>query len=485
MSRFSRRAFLKQSAAAAGTVAAFTISGTKASGQVIGANDRIRIALAGINGRGQSHMAAYTKLKGVEVAYFADPDARLFESRMATLRKMGATNKPQCVEDLRRALEDKDVDAVSIATTNHSHALLAIWACQAGKHVYVEKPCCHNIFEGRKLVEAAKKYQCVVQHGTQSRSSDTWNNAVAAVHSGKFGKLLISYAYASKPRGSIGLKEPTTPPNGFNFDVWLGPAQQQPYHENIVHYNWHWFWDFGNGEIGNQGCHQLDIARWAMPAGATPKSVISVGGRFGYKDQGQTPNTQFTVIDFGDAKLFMEDRGLVTGKTAKVTNEFYTDAGVIKIVNKEIKFFPKGKDQGEIVPATVRWADQDGEASHFRNFIECVRNKTPEKLHAEIAEGHASSMLAHLGNISYRLGVETPFAKEMKAYGSDKAANESFESMKAHLAEVGKMKLEESTYRLGRALTFDAKKEQFVGDDEANKLLTRTYRAPYVVPENV
>jgi predicted dehydrogenase len=479
MSRVTRRRFLKQSAAAAGAAAVFTISGTKASGRVLGANDRVRVAIAGIRGRGQSHMEAYSKAKNVEIAYLVDPDSRLFGERSKKVEGLNHTT-PKCVQDLREALEDKELDAVSIATTNHSHALLAIWACQAGKDVYVEKPCCHNIFEGRKLVEAARKYDRIVQHGTQSRSSQGWAKAVAAVHSGQYGKLLISYAYASKPRGSIGFKDPKDPPEGFNFDIWLGPAQQQAYHENIVHYNWHWFWDFGNGEIGNQGIHQLDIARWAMPVGAMPKSVVSLGGRFGYKDQGQTPNTQFTVIDFGEAKLFMEDRGLVDGKTHKVANEFYTDAGVIK----NNKFFPNGKTEGEeLKNASTEWNENEG--SHFSNFIDCVRSRDREKLHAEIEVGFQSALLAHLGNISYRLGTDVPFNKEMKAFGDDKTAYESFESMKSHLADVAKLKLDESTYRLGRSLNYDAKAEKFVGDDEANQLLTRPYRKPYVVPEQV
>ena len=373
------------------------------------------------------------------------------------------------MQDLRKALDDKNLDAVSIAAPNHWHALLAIWACQAGKDVYVEKPCCHNIFEGRKLVEAARKYDRIVQHGTQSRSDPDWAKQVAAVRSGKYGKLLISYGYASKPRGSIGFKHAKEPPKGLDFDLWLGPAPQQPYHENIVHYNWHWFWDFGNGEIGNQGIHQLDIARWAMPDGAVPKSVISLGGRFGYKDQGQTPNTQLTIIDFGDAKLFFEDRGLVDGKTHEGHQRVLHRPGR----GQGRQVLPQGQERRRAARRTSRFDRSDRRRHHFGNFIDCVRSRKRENLNAEILEGHRSAMLAHLGNISYRLGKEVPFNKETKAFGDDKTAYESFESMKQHLVDAAKLKLDDRTYRLGRTLNFDAKAEKFVGDEEANQLLTR------------
>ena len=403
------------------------------------------------------------------------------------------------MQDLRKALDDKDLDAVSIAAPNHWHTLLAIWACQAGKDVYVEKPCSHTVLEGRRLVEAARKYDRIVQHGTQSRSDPSWIAEVAAVRSGKFGKLLVAYGYASKPRRSIGFKPAKQPPKELDFDIWLGPAPEQPYHENIVHYNWHWFWDFGNGEIGNQGVHQLDVARWAMPDGAAPQAVVSLGGRFGYKDQGQTPNTQLTIIDFGGPKLIFEDRGLVDSRTMKVANEFYTDQGVIK----NGKFFARGKQDGEPLPSvaaeeigrhfslsgTVKKlasgnVPRDPTPQHFANFIDCVRSRKREDLHAEILEGHRSAVLCHLGNVSYQLGAEAPFADPIEAFGGHVAAYEAWGSMKQHLVDAA-ISLDGVAYRLGRRLAFDAKAERFVGDNEANQLLTRTYRTPYVVPDSV
>ena len=291
----NRRDFLKR-AGAGSALASFVVSGTKASGRVLGANDRVRIAVAGINGRGRTHLTGFAQMKGVEIAYLVDPDSRLFASRSKIVNER-AGNTPACVQDVRQALDDKNLDAISIVTPNHWHSLMAIWACQAGKDVYVEKPCSHNVFEGRKLVEAARKYGRIVQHGTQRRTDPQWIQLAGDVRSGKYGKLLVSYGYASRTRRSIGIKDPQDPPRELDFDLWLGPAPVRPFRTNLVHYNWHWRWDFGNGEIGNMGSHQLDVCRWAMPDGAKPKSVVSLGGRFGYKDQGETPNTQLTLID--------------------------------------------------------------------------------------------------------------------------------------------------------------------------------------------
>lgn len=478
MSRHHRRQFLKH--AAAGIAASLAISGTKASGRVLGANDRVRIAVAGINGRGQAHIQAYGEMKDVEIAWLVDPDSRLFASRRAKVTKL-AGNTPQCVQDFRRVLDDKRLDAVSIVTPNHWHALLAIWACQAGKDVHVEKPCSHNIVEGHKLVEAARKYQRIVQHGTQRRSDPGWTMLTADVRRGRFGKLRLAYAYANRPRESIGFRDPQKPPAELDYNLWVGPAPVHPYRANLVHYEWHWIWDYGNGEIGNLGTHQLDVARWGMPAGAAPKRVVSLGGRFGYKDQGQTPNTQLTVFDFGDIKLFCEQRGLTHRKAVKVTVEFHTDEGVVK----EGKFFRHGKQEGEPIEGAPAGGFADIGRRHFRNFIDCVRSRKREDVHAEIAEGHQSALLAHLGNISYRLGEEAPFNKQTNAFAGDKQAYESFENMKQHLVDAAHLELSGATYRLGRTLQFDAQAERFIGSPEADRLLARPYREPFVLPDRV
>ncbi len=475
----NRRDFLKR-AVAGGALAPFVLSGTRASGRVLGANDRVRIAVAGIHGRGQTHITGFGGMKDVEIAYLVDPDSRLFASR-SDLVKRTAGNTPACVQDIRRALDDKSLDAVSIVTPNHWHALMAIWACQAGKDVYVEKPCSHNISEGRKLVEAARKYDRIVQHGTQRRSDPQWIQLVNDVRNGKYGQLLISYAYASRSRLSIGVKDPQEPPEALDFNLWLGSAPVQPFRTNLVHYNWHWSWDFGDGEIGNLGSHQLDVCRWALPDGATPKSVVSLGGRFGDQDQGQTPNTQLTMIDCGEAKIILEICGLVKEQQWKITNEFHTDQGVVR----DGKFFPNGQSTGVPIENFPPPGAPEQGPRHMRNFIDCVRSRKRENIRAEILEGHRTTVLVHLGNISYRLGEAVPFHKQTKALDGDKTFHEAFEDMKRHLADAAHLELTDSTYRLGRTLQFDAQAERFVGAPEADQLLTQAYRSPFVVPERV
>jgi predicted dehydrogenase len=476
MSRLTRRGFLERSLAAAAAVA---VAGTKSSGRVLGANDVIRIGVCGIHGQGNAHIGEYLRLPGVQITYLIDPDKSLWESRSKPIReKYGVA--PKCVADIREALEDQNLDAVSVATPNHWHSLVTVWACQAGKDVYVEKPMSHLVTEGRRCIEAAQRHRRIVQHGTQQRSSVSRAAEIAAVQSGKYGKLLVSKGYCCKPRWSIGRKETEKPPAHLDFNVWLGPAHEQPYHANLVHYNWHWFWDFGNGDIGNQGVHEMDVARWAIPGATLPTRVWSLGGRFGYEDQGQTPNTQMSVMEYGDVLLVFEVRGLVENKTPfklKVANEYYTSEGRIA----SGLFYPKSGGKPEkLAPMNVKVTP----GGAWGSFLHAVRSRKIEDCNACPEHGHYSSALCHLANISYRLGEQVPF--DGKKLGDNREVVETFRNIQENLTGVG-VKLESLTYQLGRTLTVDRNTERFTGEGakEANSLLTREYRKPFAMPERV
>jgi predicted dehydrogenase len=501
-SHLSRRQFVGSSLSAAGVGASFAIGGTKSSGRVLGANDAIRLAVAGLHGRGGDHVRGFAPIADVEISYLVDPDTRTYATRLkqvaTSLERAGKSTgqAPKTVQDIRRALDDKSLDAVSVATPNHWHALITIWACQAGKDVYVEKPCSHNVHEGRIAVDAARRYGRIVQHGTQGRSSRDWARAVAAIQSGKLGKLLVSRALCYNPRASIGFKSNASPPGELDFNIWLGPAPRQPYHENLVHYNWHWFWDFGNGDIGNQGVHQMDVARWLIPgsngASATyPKSVLSLGGRFGYRDQGQTANTQIAVMDYGDTQLIFEVRGLKTDAFHHETvgNVAHLEEGTIVGGPEDRatggRFYPRGKTEpiplSKLVTADVK---RGPGSSHYGNFIAAVRSRRVEDLNADILQGHYSAALCHLANISYRLGSEVPLSNAGKAFGDDREAYETLSRMEEHLKE-NRLALDGLNYRLGRKFAFDGASESFPGDADANRMLTRPYREPFVVPERI
>ena len=481
MSRLNRRGFMKKSSLALAG-ATFAISGTKSSGNILGSNERIRVAVAGLHGRGKSHISAFAKMQGVEIACLIDPDTRQFDRSVKRVTDINPNSKPQTVQDVREALDDGSLDVVSVATPNHWHSLITIWACQADKDVYVEKPCSHNVHEGRIAVEAARRFKRIVQHGTQRRSSGSWAKVVAAIKSGKYGKLKVSRGFCYKAssgwntRGNIGFAETKTPPSELDFNIWLGPAPDQRYHENLVHYRWHWFWDFGNGDVGNQGVHQMDVARWGIPGATLPKSVISVGGRFGPPDQGQVANTQITIFDYGDTQLIFDVRGLKT--KSKVANEFYLEEGSIS----DGQFYPKGGGKAEPV-ADVEYSLGPGGGNNFANFIAAVRSRNVEDLNADILEGHYSSALCHLGNISYRLGAEVPL--KTRVFSDNTEAAESFEKMKEHLASENGFKLKDTKLRLGRFLKINAENETFVDDQNANTMLTRNYRRPFIVPDKL
>jgi len=478
----TRRQFTKAALASMATIA---IGGTKSSARVLGANETVRVALAGLNGRGAAHVSEYLKLKNVEIAWLIDPDKRTWEKRLNQVSKEKQGTKPQTAQDVRKALEDKSVDVVSIATPNHWHSLMTIWSCQAGKDVYVEKPCSQNVHEGRIAVETARRTNRIVQHGTQGRASDAWANLLEIVKAEKYGKLLVSRALCYKLRPSIGFKEVKSVPAELDFDLWTGPAPATAFHENLVHYNWHWFWDYGNGDIGNQGVHQMDVARWMIPGATLPVASFSVGGRVGYQDQGQTPNTQIGWLDFGPdkAKLVFEVRGFPTDKYRgeQVGNILHFEGGVVA----GNKFYPKGATKGEPLPK-MEAAKRGVGGGIFGNFIEAVRNRKRETQDADILEGHYSSACCHLVNISYRLGQKAEFDVTAKGLPGGEVMADALVRMAEHLKSKGiELDGKANIYHVGKQLTFDPAKERFLEDRDANSLLTRASRKGFSVPETI
>ena len=332
-------------------------------------------------------------------------------------------------------------------------------------------------------METARKYNRLVQHGTQGRSSSHWWRLAEIIKQGTYGKLLASRGLCYKRRTSIGFEPLTLSyPEELSYDLWLGPAQEQAFSSNLVHYNWHWFWEFGNGDIGNQGVHQMDVARWMIPGATLPESVISIGGRFGYVDQGETANTQISIMDFGKDRpqLIFEVRGLETDDYLgeKVGNILHFEEGYVS----SGRFHPKNGGSPENLPDVE--IDIGPGGGHFDNFIAAVQSGKQSDLNAEILEGHYSSACCHLANVSYQVGREWPFEKEPEAFQGNDFALDAFERMKEHLVK-NEVELSETNYKIGRKLKVDKVSERFIDDPRADALATRTYRAPFVVPEKV
>ena len=490
----SRREFLGRTTQfAAGTIAAGMLAScarptavTSIRGGVIGANDRINLALIGIRGRGMDIAKCFAEIPNVKIKTLCDIDENLFAERV---RKIDGIQHlaPSAEKDLRRVFEDKDIDAVLVATPDHWHALATIWGCQAGKHVYVEKPCAHNIVEGRKMVEAGSKYGRIVQCGLESRSEKNVRQAIKFLHDGGIGDVYMARVVCFKPRDPIG-KVPDgigTGPRykysvwnspGVNFDadymgrvdydMWLGPAPQRPFNYNRFHYNWHWNWDYGNGDIANQAPHQLDIARWALNKNEHPVKISSMGGYFGPESDQQTPNTQSAIFEYADGRIMQcdvrgnytndeagmfaatENQGIVKKlqKGVDVGNLFYGTKGWMYLNDTVWKtYFGRRNEPGPCSGASEGTADLNSSAGtssqeHCENFITALRSGKKEDLNCDIKEGFLSTALPFLANISYRLG---------------------------------------------RTVVFDGKNEKFVSDGQADSMLTRNYRRPYAVPDRV
>jgi predicted dehydrogenase len=479
----SRRDFASRiGAAAAGVVVGGELfrpvahAAPHVGGRVLGANDRVVVASIGIRGQGNALKRGFARLQNVEIKTLCDIDANLGPERINDERlKDVPTFKPGFVQDLRRVLDDKDINAVIIATPNHWHALATVWALQAGKHVYVEKPSSHTVWEGRKMIEAAARFNKLVQVGTMNRSRPAVRQAIKFIHEGGIGKVYMARGLCFKPRPSIGKYPdgPMAPGEKFaltvgattyeptydeaylskvDYDLWLGPAAKRPFNRNRFHYNWHWNWDYGDGDTGNQGPHQFDIARWGLNKQEHPVKIRSVGGYFGAESAQETPDTQTSLYEYADGMILeFATRGEFTNDegTQRIGNLFYGSKGWLWIDGDGRKWQsylgPKNeKDKGSDTPDTSSGSDPlvttSIEYPHYQNFVDAMRAGDAKQLNCDILEGHLSSTLPQLANISYRVG---------------------------------------------RALVFDGKKERFADDKEADRLLTRDYRKGFEIPKSL
>jgi predicted dehydrogenase len=391
MSRLDRRGFLQSSAA----VAAAAAIAQSASGQDA-PSERVRVGVMGLNGRGAALAQVFSRLPGSAVAYVCDVDESALEKGLALVRDQ-QSQPPQAVKDFRKILDDPAVDALAIAAPDHWHGPATILACAANKHVYVEKPACHNPREGELMIAAARKHGRVVQMGNQRRSSPGAAEACQKVRDGIVGRALFARAWISSTRPSIGHGKVAAPPANLDYALWQGPAPEQEYRDNLIHYQWHWFWHWGTGELGNNGVHALDLARWGLGVDC-PQRVVCGGGKYHFDDDQQTPDTQLATFDFGDRAIQWEHRtwhrrGFEGDDWGVI---FYGEQGTLVLLDdKYVVYDPEGRQVSETA-VTV------GEGDHQANFLECVRSGgTPN---SEIEIGVASTMLCLLGNIAYRTG---------------------------------------------------------------------------------
>jgi predicted dehydrogenase len=492
MNKLNRRSFLKSSILAGASAAALpafcaqdsAVPRSRPFARVIGANEDIRYAVVGFDGRGKDHLKEMHEVKGTRLVALCDVDQDILNRQLKQCESHGEQVKG--FRDMRQLFEDPEIDVVTFATPNHWHSLGAIWAIQAGKDVYVEKPVSHEVWEGRQVVKAARKYNRIVQAGTQCRSSQGIEEAIDWLRQGNVGKIIRVRALCYKRRPSIGkVSGPQTVPAAIDYDLWCGPAPKAPLMRTHLHYDWHWVWPTGNGDLGNQGIHQMDLGRWILGEKELSPRVWSIGGRLGYIDDGTTPNTLIVFHDYKAAPLIFEVRGLPSAEGSKQMDRYHgADIGVVTdceggsmVISSYsgAKFFDK--ENKEI-------KSFNGSSSHFANFIAAVRSRNSAQLKADILEGHVSSALCHTGNISYRLGAAHSPEEIREAVKADADLAEALGRMEQHLA-ANNVDLKKTPATLGAVLNMDPQSERFIENHLANKFLTREYRHPFVVPKDV
>ena len=483
MRSLSRRHFLEDSmlTAAAMAASAFAIAAQpaaampdeKTSGSPA---NKVRVAILGCRIRGKQHVDELVQVPDVEIATVCDPDRDL-AAELASIVESKTKTRPSSVQDMRRIFDDKSIDAVFIATPNHWHALAAIWAMQSGKDAYVEKPVSHNISEGRRIVQTARKLNRICQGGTQNRSNPALAEAVRYMAAGKLGDVNLARSIIYGLRGSIGPKGQYELPSQVDYDLWAGPAPLSPLTRKSLHYDWHWDWQTGNGELGNNNIHSLDICRWGLGIRGLSHTTLSYGGRFGYVDAGDTPNTQVCIFDFGHKTIVSETRGLQTEPFRPGFTGGWLFHGTEGSIAGTSLFDPEGK-------LVSTFSGEEPVQGHFANFISAVRSRKQESLNADILEGHQSTALCHAGNISWRLGNHVSvddLRDQLSQLPADDESQESLDRTVEHLKSNG-VDMETTPLVLGAVLHSDGTREEFINNADANAFLSREYRAPFVVP---
>lgn len=497
MTRISRREVL-MTAIAGGILCGADTSAWQNRAHAWDANSEVRLAILGlggidipgsVGGRGRQLINALRGVPQARIVSICDVDEQVLANGVELLKKQNQTVSAH--SDLRDVFDDKNVDAVIVALPNHWHALATIWACQSGKDVYVEKPFCHNIWEGRQMVAAARQNKRMVQVGTQSRSSELLPEVFQAISDGMIGPIRSVHALIYRPRPGIGtISGPTTVPSSIDYDLWCGPARKQPVMRPYLHYQWHWFWETGNGEIGNNGPHTIDIARWALGQNRAPRRVMSIGGRFGEPDCAETANTQIAIMDYEPAPLICEVRNLGSRKDG--TSGKYRGAGGGVVIDcdggyclaeanaatvfdksgKKIKEFQSQQNPSQMV------------TDHLANFVSAVQSRKSESLNAEAIEGHLSAICFHAANVSHRLGSLASPEKIKAATSDNQLAADAYERCAEHLKLNG-IDLEKSQATAGPWLDLDVERQVFAGEfaNEANAISRRPNREPFVVPE--